>query len=235
MIANFLAKLDDEYTAAREAKNMETALSLGAQRAQLSELLIKQLEKDPKNPNRVEFLKFNARAQRQAAELEKDATRKSQYLAQAMDTYQSLLKESPEDSGLKFEIALIRFDMAEIDPKLYADAQKALVEIVSQLGKPELVVIDKATQEEKREPNKAYWQGRYELLRSSVEVARQDASRADLLDQAKDGLQNLLILYPDPPIYKDEYEKLRNEILPGWDPNAVPTTGPATKPAVAGK
>lgn len=233
MISNFLAKLDEEYTAAKEAKNLDAAYSLGGQRAQLSALLIKQLDKDPKNANRVAYLKFNAKAQRQAAELEKDPGKEQTYLTEAMSTYVALLKDSPNDDGLKFEIALTTFALAEHDPKQYVDAQKALQEIVGRLGKPELTVMDAQTHEEKREPNKAYWQGVYELLRASVEVSKLDPSRGELLTQAKDGLRQLLILYPDPPFYKEEFAKLLAEILPGWDPNSVPTTGPAPKTPVA--
>src|SRR6202035_1146085 len=117
----------------------------------------------------------------QAAELEKDPAKEQKYLTEAMNTYVALLKDSPEDDALKFEIALTTFALAEHDPKKYVDAQAALQDIVGKLGKPDLTVIDPKTHEEKREPNKAYWQGVYELLRSSVEVAKLDPSKSDLL------------------------------------------------------
>ena len=68
-----------------------------------------------------------------------------------------------------------------------------------------------ATGVEKRSPNKEYWQGVYELLRASIEAAKQDPSKAQVVPEARDWLKKLLVLYPDPPLYKDEFKKLHDE------------------------
>jgi HEAT repeat protein len=200
----------------------------------LSALLIKQLDKDPKNPNRVTFLKFNASAQRQAAELEEDAAKKRVFLAEATDTYTKLLKETPGDDGLKYDLALCEFDLAETDPKRYVQAQKDLKELVPKLGKPEMTITDPLTKEPTHKPNPVYWQGIYELLRSSVEVAKLDPEHnKGLLEGTRESLRTLLVTYPNPPLFEDEFIKLRKEILPDWDPNVIPATQATTKPAVA--
>ena len=99
------------------------------------------------------------------------------------------------------------------------------------MGKPKIRYTDPVTNEEKEKDNPIYWQGMYEFIRSSVEVAKLDPARKDLLPLMKENLRKLLVIYPNPPLYQTEFLQLRQELLPDWNPNEVPATTPAAKAA----
>ena len=74
-------------------------------------------------------------------------------------------------------------------------------------------------------PNDAYWQATYALYKCNAELARGDdpAAKAGLTETQR-GLKAILIRGGIPERWQDEFESLRRELIPDFQP---PTTAPA--------
>ncbi len=235
-ITSLLDKLNESFLAERgkEKPDPTTLIQLSGQRAQLAQLLVQQVQKDPKLPekNRRQYLSFNATAQRQAAELETDAAKKKVYLTQALATYDELLKGVPENDPngertvYQRLIALTQFIVG--DTASMEKAHDMLNDLFAKgsFGGPMIRIND--TDESK--PNDIFWEAALRLLQAKAQLS---TAKGDplLLDDAKRILRNFIIQHGDQtggPNYAKDFKLLRQQILGDWKPETVTA---ATQPA----
>jgi hypothetical protein len=237
-VASLLDQLRTSLLAERGKDNPDPAIltQLSGQQAQLSQLLVEQAQKNNKLPEnfRRQALTFNASAQRQAAELETDDAKKKAYLTQALATYDQLLKAVPEPDTkgektvLENLTALTEYQVG--DPANLQKAYDTFNDLLSRkvLGGP--LVRKEDTGESK--PNNVYWEASLRLLQSMVKLSAIKNDTA-MMDEAKRGLKNLIILNGDQtggPNFAKDFKQLRKEVLGDWKPDAGPAASqPAAK------
>ena len=237
-ITSLLDKLNGSFLAerAKEKPDPATLIELSGQRAQLAQLLVQQVQKDPQLPekNRRQYLSFNATAQRQAAELETDAAKKKVYLTQALSTYDELLKGVPENDPNSERtvyqrlIALTQFIVG--DTASMEKAHDMLNDLFARgsFGGPMIRINE--TDESK--PNDIFWEAALRLLQAKAQLS---TAKGDplLLDDAKRILRNFIIQHGDQtggPNYAKDFKQLRQQILGDWKPETgTATSQPAAK------
>jgi len=230
-IATLADKVNEQYKQARRDHDTAGQKQLSDERAELAKLLVDQLKEDPNNPHRKEYLIFNAAAQVDAAELTDDAAKKDQYLNEATNTYTELLKAQPDDRTLLFHQGQVYFAQKKWD-KAY-DTFGDLFQR-KRFGKPQESATDPITHAETIKPNPLYWELFYKLLRTSVELAKQDPNSEHskaLMDATATALRRQVIEWGDNLGFdqKDNFQQLRREVLGDWKPE-MGTTQPTTTP-----
>lgn len=236
-ITSLLDKLNESFLAERAKEKPDTAtlIQLSGQRAQLAQLLVLQVQKDPKLPekNRRQYLSFNATAQRQAAELETDAAKKKVYLTQALSTYDELLKgvsetdTTGERTIYQRLIALTQFIVGDTDSMEKAHEMLNDLFAKGSFGGPMIRINDS----DESKPNDIFWEAALRLLQAKVQLS---TAKGDplLLDDAKRILRNFIIQHGEQtggPNYAKDFKQLRQQILGDWKPEmGVPATQAAT-------
>ena len=132
-------------------------------------------------------------------------------------------------------IGLTSFDLGD-----YKTAQATLGPLLvrKRLGGPEQPKLDDKTGETRYEDNEPYWEANYKLLRSNVELYKQnknDPAAAEAYENTKSGLKSLYVRgNVGGQKWKQKFEELRREIIPDFDPKSLaPQSRPATEPAPA--
>jgi hypothetical protein len=231
IVASLLDKLNENFKSERARDNPDPATLqvLSAQRAQLAELLVAQVNKDPNTPakNRRQALSFYASSLVEAAKQEHDAAKRSEYLSKAIRQYEALLKGlDPNDSDAASLERLIAF--AEIEVGGNDNLQKAhdtLNDLFAsgKFGSPMIRVGDESKM------NDIFWEGFLRFLQVKSRLAA-DTNNPAMLEDARRILKNFIIQFggnTGGPNYAREFKALRIDLLGDWKP-------PATEP-VAGK
>ena len=127
-------------------------------------------------------------------------------------------------------VGLTSFELGD-----YKAAQEALGRLLvdKKLGSPEIQKVDEKTGETRYEDNGTYWEATYKLLRSNTELYKRNKENAAASEAYENSKAHLKRLYVRGDVggakWKDEFEALRKEIVPDFDPKTVasPATGPA--------
>jgi hypothetical protein len=217
-----LTKLNESFNVERGKEHPDDAALaiLAGQRAQLSALLVEQVQKDPSLPakNRREYLTFNAHSQVEASKLQKDPAKRSAYLTEALKTYQEMLKGVPESdsefANLQRLIAMAEFEIG--DPENVQKAHDTLNELFAakKFGTPMIRIGDEARS------NDLFWEGLLRLLQAKVKLA---AAKSDpsLKADATRILKDFVIQFGDQTggdAYAKDFRNLRKELLGDWKP-----------------
>lgn len=232
-VSTLLEKLNTSFNQEKNKDNPDPAVLqlLAAQRATLANLLVDQVQKNPKMPegNKRQYLTFNATAQRQAAELETDPAKKKGYIASAVKQYQELDKGVPPDSSdhASFQrlIALAQFQLGDAaNVKSCHDTLNALFAD----GKFGSAMI-RANADADAKPNEIYWEGLLTLLRCKVILAKVNNDETMLEDARRIMKTQVVIPFGDQAggdAFAKDFRALRKELLGDWKPTDVPATQP---------
>jgi hypothetical protein len=131
---------------------------------------------------------------------------------------------------------LLGIGLTSFDLRDYKTAQQTLGPLVfgKRLGGPELLRVDEKTGETSYADNDPYWEATYKLLRSNVELYKQnkgDPAAADAYEGTKGYLKRSYVRGNiGGKKWKQQFEALRQEIIPEFDPKSV---APATQPGDA--
>jgi hypothetical protein len=258
IVLDLLSRLNDDFGQAEAAGDSKAMATLAQNRARLSGFLV-EWARNNKNPDinkRVySYSVYDAESKLKAGTLAKDPKQ----VQEAMAAFRKL--QSPEMVALyKREIAgnpkidpdfphpnvLLGVGLAAFELKDYRTAQENLgmLLVPRKLGGAKLQKVDEKTNETYYVDNENYWEAWYKLLKSNVEVYKlnkDDPAAQAGYENAKTGLKRLYIQGDvGGQKWNDEFEELRKEIIPDFDPKAVtpsttqPVTRPATQPQVAG-
>jgi hypothetical protein len=231
VISEMLQALDKEFEVALK-NDRARAQELAANRAQVAKFLTETAGKS-KNPKVValipQYRVFEAKAAMRAADLETDPAKRRRFLDQALQFYEEALAKNADDPQARLNVALIHYELGN-----YEKAQPPLAQLVlnKQLGKPIDVVVTADGQQTKW--NDLYWSAHLMLIRCNLKLIEQKKPGfgAKELEETKTYLQRLYIQWGEPggPQYYPEFKKLKDQLLPGWNPpgDAAPSTLPAT-------
>lgn len=221
-ISQVLKDLNENYTLERGKEHPDLlALNvLAGQRAQLSALLLEQVQKDPSlSPKtRQDYLTFNAHSQVEAAKLETDPTKRQRYLTEALNTYEQLLKglneSDPDYANLRRLIALAEFEIGD-----EANLQKAH-DILADLFESQKFGTPLTRVGDETRSNDLFWEGLLRLLQCKSRLATAKNEPA-LREEAVHILKNYIIQFGDQTggeMYAKDYRSLRKELLGHWKP-----------------
>lgn len=248
IVFNLLERLNADLDKARAAGDVEQMQVLAGNRAQLSGFLVEWARtNDDENIRRFtyRYSVFDAATKHLAADLEPDPAVRKKELEKALALYEKLQSEEsvalyhatlPDDASaadrnspdpaVELGIGLIAFDLGN-----YAEAQKRLGRLLTdrKLGTP-LIATTENGQTEYVENDK-YWEATLKLLRSNVALAGDAESEAKT--QSENYLKQLYIRWGDQVGGKKwgpEFQKLRQELIPDFDPDADVDATPAPAP-----
>ena len=255
IVYNLLQKLNAELDAARLAGNAERMQILARNRAQLSGFLV-EWARTNSDPNIQKFTYkysvFDADTKHLAASLEPDAGARKAGLQQALELYRKL--ESPEslelyratlepnspernypDPAVTLGIGLIAYDLGD-----FAEAQRRLGRLLTdrKLGTPTVAQQDESGQTKIVE-NDQYWEATLKLMRSNLALAAanpNDATAAAAKTETVSYLKQLYVRWGRDvggKRWSPEFEKLRAEVIPDFDPNVLGVETPATTTTTA--
>jgi hypothetical protein len=239
IVASLLEKLNENFKAERAKDNPDapTLQVLSAQRAQLAELLVAQVNKDPNGPasNRRQALSFYASSLVEASKQEHDSAKRSGYLSKAIAQYEELVKGvDPNSSDAASLQRLIAFAQIEVGGN--ENLQKAhdtLNDLFAdgKFGNPMIRVGDESKM------NDVFWEGFLRFLQVKARLGEATNNPA-MVEDARRILKNYIIQFGDNtggPNYAREFAALRKELIGDWKPPASqPATAPATAPVAAG-
>jgi len=241
IVYDLLSRLNEQLDAAQAAGNDEQVRAIARNRAQLTGFLV-NWAKENANPSVKKlaygYAVFDAEVQRFAAVNEPDAAARQEHLRKALDLFVKLntpenvaqYKASlpPETSGL---------DAIEYDPSVilglartqydlgnFAEARDSFSRLLNdrRLGPP--IIPTEENGQERDLDNENYWEAVLKLIRSNLALGSG-------VEESKSYLKQQLVRWGDRvggKKWKAEFEKLRKEIIPDYDPNAAATTEPAT-------
>jgi len=226
---------------------------LADNRAQLSGFLVDWARKNQDPGIRkytYRYAVFDAAAHHTAASLEEDPARRKAALQAALKVYRNL--ESPEsvalyqatlppdsadrnspDPAVSLGIGLIAYDLGD-----YAEAQRRLGQLLTdrKLGTPQIAQAD-AAGETKLVENDQYWEATLKLMRSNLALAAanpQDPQHQAAKAQTIAYLKQLYIQWGRDvggKKWSPEFEALRKELIPDFNPDELAATQPASQPA----
>ncbi|HEV2295582.1 MAG TPA: hypothetical protein VGR35_17165 [Tepidisphaeraceae bacterium] len=253
IVFNLLEKLNADLDKARAAGDIEQMKVLASNRAQLSGFLVDWARNNPDENIRkftYRYSVFDAATKHLAADLESDPAARKKGLEKALALYEKLQSEegvamyqatlpptasaadrNAPDPAVALGIGLIAYDLGN-----YTEAQKRLGQLLTdrKLGTP---LVETTEDGERRLiENEKYWEATLKLLRSNVALAGEAQSEART--QSENYLKQLYIRWGDQVGGKKwgpEFQKLRQELIPNFDPNADPDTAaaPTTEPQPA--
>jgi hypothetical protein len=252
IVYNLLQKLNAELDAARLAGNVERMQVLARNRALLSGFLV-EWARNNEDPNIRKFTYkysvFDADTKHLAASLEQDAAARQDGLRQALDLYRKL--ESPEsvelyratleasspernypDPAVTLGIGLIAYDLGD-----FTEAQRRLGRLLTdrKLGTPTVAQADESGQTKIVE-NDQYWEATLKLMRSNLALAAANPNDATAQAAKAETISYLKQLYVrwgrdvGGKRWSPEFEKLRAEMIPDFDPNTLAVETPTTVP-----
>jgi hypothetical protein len=236
LVFDLLQKLNTEMDKARAANDTQQVKSIAQNRAALTGFLVTWAEgnSDPKiKAAAPKYRAIDASTKQLAAELNDDPVGRKKQLEDALKQYLALDDPNNPDPRVKLGIGEVQFDLGNY--KAAAETLSPLI-LNKQLGGPTATANNNGIDEIVDNP--VYWEANYQLLRSIAEVAKQnpnDPSAQSDLAAAKQDLKNKYLLFPQGiggKKYHADFEKLRAEIIPDFNPDAVasPTTVPAAPP-----
>lgn len=237
VLFNMIGQMDDAFAKAKAAGDQDGMRQNSAAQVALITPLIEQT-KDPATQNK--YKQWKADLVLRAARNEKDASRKSQYLSEAQRTFTELMglaKEgTPQFDTMRYKLALVSYELKD-----YKKVQQELGQLIvnRRLGDPDLREASPDGNDTFRE-NPVYWEGLLRYMQANWELSKTDTSPQmnEAIANAKDTLKTLYInrgKNVGGDRLRDEYAKLKAEMLPGWDETQVPgaagSGAGATKPA----
>ncbi len=240
IVFNLLQKLNEQYDAAKKDGNQKVLKRLADDRAQLSGFLVDWAKASTKPEIKSQtyvYERFNAGTKHDAAELEPDPAKRNEELKAVLSLFESLknkenqaaYKASTKNAGdydaqVDFKLAMIQFDL-----KNYAAASDILYRLRrdGKLGRPlrqdvqndQVVMVD----------NEQYWEATYKELKSMAELAKAGSGKPADIEEAQRFLKRLYVELNNQvggKLWKSEFEDLRKEMVPGFDPAKLltPTT-----------
>ena len=246
MVIGLLSRLNDEFDKAEAAGDEQAMARLAQSRASLSGSLV-QWARNNKNPDvrkrLFSYSLYDADSKRLAGMLAKD----EKLLREALEAFRKL--QSPEmvslyraesadnanvDPNAPHPNVLLGIGLTSFDLHDYKTAQQTLGPLVfgKRLGSPEQPKTDEKTGETSYVDNVPYWEATYKLLRSNVELYKQnknDPAAVEAYEGTKGYLKRSYIRgNVGGKKWKQQFEALRQEIIPEFDPSSVapPTTQP---------
>jgi hypothetical protein len=250
IVYTLLQRLNEELDRARAAGDQAQMKRLADNRAQLSGFLVDwaRNNSDPKiRGYTYRYTVFDAATKHLAAELEPDPATRKAALEAALKLYQKL--ESPEsvklyqatlepdspqrnepDPAVSLGIGLIAYDLND-----FADAQKRLGELLTnrKLGSPQ-VALTETDGQTKLVFNDQYWEATLKLMRSNLALAASnstDAAAQEAKQRTVDYLKQLYIQWGrnlGGAKWSPQFEQMRKELIPNFNPDVLPTTAPAS-------
>ncbi|HZL35749.1 MAG TPA: hypothetical protein VFC78_10605 [Tepidisphaeraceae bacterium] len=251
LIRALLDQLDKEYGRAVLAHNKDEMRVVARNEASLTHYLVDwsnpETQKDS-NTSRFyyAYAVYDARTQRLAGSLSADPADRKKLLEQAQERYRTLLSRPMHDlyiqqPDVKKRIAAQDIDAADPDPSVqiglalsdfdlgdYKDAGDLLGPLIAgkKLGTPQVEVVENG--ESKLKDNDLYWEATFKYLKSNYETAGNDAKAQNAVKQS---LKNLLIRGGIPERWQEDYESLRKQLIPDFNPNGPAVAQPAVHPA----
>ena len=253
IVYNLLQKLNEELDAARLAGNRQRMQVLARNRAMLSGFLVDWARNNADANIRkftYRYSVFDAATKHLAAELADDPAARAEGLKQALELYRNL--ESPQsaelyratldpaspernypDPAVSLGIGLIAYDLGD-----FAESQRRIGKLLTdrKLGTPTLAVPDPAVAgQTKVIENDQYWEATLKLMRSNVALAAANAGDATAQAARAETVSYLKQLYVrwgrdvGGKRWAPEFEALRKELIPDFNPDAAATTAPATQ------
>lgn len=250
LISQLLDQLDKEFKQAQLAQNLPTMRVIAKNEASLTHFLVdwsnpKTQAKASVSKYYYQYVVFDARTQRIAGSLAEDPAERKKLLTKAADGYVSLKamhnlyiaepavkaqidagNVSPDDPdpNVATGLALTKFDLGDYKTAL---DQLGIMIAGKKLGTPQIEVKDPATGEVKVKDNDLYWEATFKYLKSMYEVAKAAGQPTTVAAQS---LKNVLVRGGIPDRWQDDFEGLRKEVAPDFNPNAT-AEQPATAPA----
>jgi hypothetical protein len=253
IVWNLLQKLNAELDHARAAGDRQRMLVLARNRAQLSGFLVDWAKNNP-DPNIKKFTYryavFDAATKHLAADLETDpAANKAGHEAamklykqletpESVELYRATLEpNSPErnypDPAVSLGIGLVAYDMGD-----YAEAQKRLGTLLTdrKLGTPTMEVEENG--QTRTIENDQYWEATLKLMQSNIALANNAGGDATAQAGKQETINYLKQLYirfgrdVGGKKWAPEFEKLRQQLIPDYNPDtALPAAAATSEPA----
>lgn len=249
IVFDLLSRLNSDFDRAESSGDTKTMQLLAQNRARLSGFLVEWAKNNP-NPDirkRVySYSVYDAESKLLAGTLSHD----EKTLRDAQESFRKLL--SPEMTAqYRTEVAGVRgadpnyphpnvlmgIGLAAFELGDFKTAQENLGRLVNdrKLGSPTIEKTDEKTQEPYYVDNERYWEAWYKLLKSNVELYKKkkdDPEAQAGFEMAKSGLKRLYVQgQAGGEKWRDEFEELRKEIVPDFDPKSLISPGLATQPA----
>jgi tetratricopeptide (TPR) repeat protein len=239
IVFHLLQRLDEDLDRARITDDQQRTRELARSRAMLSGFLVDWARQHADPGIRrytYRYMVFDAATKHLAAQLDPDPAAREAQLREALSLYEAL--RSPEnvrlyqatledaaqpplavdeDPAVTFGLALVQFDLGN-----YAEAQPLLGRLLAQrlLGAPTIPVHEHG--ELRFMDNDRYWEAQYKLMRSNIELARDENDPA--LQATRRHLAMLYVREGERiggTRWREQFEQLRREILPDFQPEAV--------------
>jgi hypothetical protein len=249
MVIGLLSRLNEEFDKAQVAGDEQAMARLAQSRASLSGSLV-QWARNNKNPDvrkrLFSYSLYDADSKRLAGMLAKD----EKQLREALEAFRKL--QTPEmvslyraesaentkadpnaDPNAPHPNVLLGIGLTSFDLHDYKTAQQTLGPLVfgKRLGGPQLEKVDEKTGETSYVDNDPYWEATYKLLRSNVELYKQNKNDPGAVEAYEGTKGYLKRSYVRGNVggkkWNRQFEALRQEIIPEFDPKSV---APATQP-----
>jgi hypothetical protein len=257
IVYDLLQKLNEALDKSQAAGNEALVRTIANNRAKLTGFLV-TWAKENANPAvknlAYGYAVFDAEVQRFAAVHEPDASARQAGLSRALELFNKLNtpenipkylatlppEQQPTTNESESQSTVPTYDPAVIlgtartqfDLGQWAEARDGFSRLLSdrRLGPPVSVVEDEQGQPREIE-NDNYWEAVLKLIRANVALGNG-------VEESKRYLKEQLVRWGEQRVggkkWKDEFKKLRAELIPDFDPNSVPTMGPTTSPTTDG-
>ncbi|MGH7178778.1 MAG: tetratricopeptide repeat protein [Tepidisphaeraceae bacterium] len=238
IVYDLLEKLNSELDKAEASGNVAAVKQAALDRAQLTGFLV-NWARNNQNPAIQKlaygYAVFDAEVQRFAAMQESDAAARRAGLDKSLALFNSLntpagvesytASLSPEASraGISYDPSvLLGIARTQYDLGNYEQARDAFSRLLSdkRLG-PALMVVEEHGQE-KEIDNDNYWEAILKLIRCNIALNSG-------LEESKNYLKEQIVRWSDHvggTKWKKDFAQLREELIPGYDPEHIPTTRP---------
>jgi hypothetical protein len=227
ILYTLIQQMDEAYAKAKLKGDTEAMKQNSAAQVALIGPLIEQTS-DPKAKEAYE--EWEAQLLIRTARVETDPGRRNGYLSKAQGVFSRELAKategSPKHDTLRYQLALISYELKD-----YKKVQQEMGQLIAdgKLGPP---VLRETTPDggESFKDNPVYWEGLLRFMQSNWELSKAnpaDKALASAVNEAKGTLQSLYINRGGNvggERLRDEYAKLKAEMLPGWDEKNIATT-----------
>lgn len=227
ILFTMIGQMDDAYVKAKvKGDKLAMQQNSGAQVALITALIDQTKDESIRN----KYEQWKADLLLRAAGNEDDATKKAGYLSEAQKTYVKLMGLATEGTSqydsMRYKLALISYELKD-----YKKVQQELGQLISdgKLGRPVIDEVNPVTNEITFKDNGVYWEGLLRYMQANYELSKTDKS-PQLAEAVKNAQDTLKSMYIDRgknvggDRLRDEYAKLKAELLPGWDETKIATT-----------